>query len=234
MSRLRSSARAVASSSVRRISIPGGGGGMVGRVWVSTSARAARYCSAATRAMSSRRLRSASVAASEETASCAAASEATATAAAIRVIRHRERKKVFFIMVRTGERDVSVSARTPVAIALLGERRELRPLISRQAAPHAQQHDRAGLVHFSAGGLDDLDMIEDRGVVARLHEAVELLFSLIERLHPLAQRGLGFLEDFFKPGALFHRESELAPETLVLPPLTALGQGGGGAERQQG
>src|SRR6185503_3524338 len=135
--------------------------------------------------------------------------------------------------VAARERDASALL-TAFAIALLGERRELRPLIGREASPHAKQHDRAGLVHLSAGGLDNAHVIEDRGIVARLDEAVEFLFGLIERLHPLAQHGLGFLEDFLEPSALLGGESELAPEPLVLPPLTTLGKCGGGAEGKQG
>ena len=100
-------------------------------------------------------------------------------------------------------------------------------------SPPAQPHDRAGLVQLSAGGLDNAHVIEDGGIVARLDEAVEFLFGLIERLHPLAQHGLGLLEDSLEPGALFGGESELPPELLVLPPLTALGKGGA-AQKQLG
>ena len=57
-------------------------------------------------------------------------------------------------------------------------------------------------------------------------EAIELVFRLIQRLHPLAERRLSLLEDGLEPGALLGGQGELTAELLVLPPLTALGQRG--------
>ena len=56
-----------------------------------------------------------------------------------------------------GER--KVSALTPIrralAVTLVGEGRELGPLIGRQAAPHAKQHNSPGLVELAPGRFDD-------------------------------------------------------------------------------
>ena len=123
--------------------------------------------------------------------------------------------------------------RRALAITLIGEGRELGPLIGRQGAPHAKQHNSPGLVELAPGRLDHLDVRQDGGVIGRLDETVELVFSLVESLHALAEGRLGFLEDLLEAGALFGGQAEFAPETVVLPPLTALGQGWGGAKRQQ-
>ena len=67
-----------------------------------------------------------------------------------------------------------------LAIALVGESRELGPLIGGQAPPHAKKHDGARLVQLGPGRLDDVDVFQDRGVVAALDEAVEFIFSPVE------------------------------------------------------
>jgi len=121
----------------------------------------------------------------------------------------------------------------PPAIAFVGKGRERGPLIGRQASPHAQQHDGTRLVQFGPGRLDDLDVLQDGGVITVLDQTIEFIFRPVEGPHPLAERRQGFLEDLLETRTLLGGQTEFTPEPLVLPPFATLGQGRSDAEGDQ-
>ena len=121
----------------------------------------------------------------------------------------------------------------PPAIAFVGKGRENGPLIGGQAPPHAKKHDSTCLVQLASGRLDDLDVLQDGGVVTALDQTIEFIFGPVEGPHPLAERRQGFLEDFLETRTLLLGQTEFTPEPLVLPPFATLGQGRSDAHGEQ-
>src|SRR5688572_4953316 len=171
MSRLRSSARAVASSSVSSTLGPGVPTPMAGRV-CSTSARAAANCCAAVRASSdSRRALSSCACRCVVNTHTDTTPQEKAEVRRMIILEPRAKEQVR----RASELLAWAFLLLMLAFALVGlvHRAELQPLIRGQRAPHAKEHQRPCLVELRPSGLDVEHLLHDGAVVAVLDQPVE-------------------------------------------------------------
>src|SRR5580765_5506202 len=220
MSRLRSSANATASSSVRRTT---------GRV--SAAAAATGCCAPASPvdARSAASLISSLSRASDICPACAGfatpiSARTVIAVARVEMCRFRVIANSLHVRGRSTRLLVlGVTLRPPVILVpLFVQLVQLHPLLGAEHLPHAQQHQRACLVEVGADALDLVDLPRHHRLVGvRRDQARELRLLLVQLHLLLTEESDCGLKDAFNSRRLLGGEAQILLELRVVPPREA-------------